>query len=176
MRLLPVFLVSLSVSSLGLFNPQPSLSSNLLAQLGGLEDIENATTDILSGLGYDCQTAGALGIACTKCTTDDSITQTCKAYICDSITRSCREQQAQIPSVPDSVDDVTDGVEVDTDGVNVNPGGIDVDTDEINVNPGSVNVDTDGVDVNPGSVNVDTDGVDVNPGGVDVDTDAIPGL
>ncbi len=119
MRLLPVLLVSLSVSGLGMITPHQGLSANLIAQLGGLddlEDIEDATVDILEGLGYDCQTAGALGIACTKCTTEDNTTQECKAYICDSITRECRKHQAQIPSVPDSVVDI----EIDTDDVNVN--------------------------------------------------------
>ncbi len=140
MRILPVLLVSLSVSTFGLINPNQSLGANLVAQLGGidaLEDIENATTDILSSLGYDCQTAGAVGIACTKCTDEGSLTQKCKAYICDAITRQCRQQEATLPDVPDSVDDLTDDVNVDTN----------IDTDDINVD---TDVDTD-------DINIDTD-------------------
>ena len=160
MRLLPVLLASLSFSSFGLISSNQSLSANLVAQLGGLDglaDIENATIDILGTLGYDCQTAGALGIACTKCSDKGGLTQKCKAYICDSVTRKCRKQEANLPSVPDSVDDLTDDVDIDSDGVNV-------DTDDI----------TD--DVTDG-VNVDTDDiVDDVTDDIDVDTDNIPGL
>ena len=131
MRLLPVLLVSLSVSALGLINPNQSLGTNLVAQLGGIDglgDIENATTDILSSLGYDCQTAGAVGIACTKCTDEGSVTQKCKAYICDSVTRECRQQEATLPDVPDSADDLTDDINVDTD---IDTDDIEIDTDNI---------------------------------------------
>ena len=140
MHLLPVLLACISVSTFGLINSHQSVSANTVAQLGGidsLEDIENATTDILSGLGYDCQTAGAVGIACTKCTDESSVTQNCKAYICDAVTRQCRQQEATLRDVPDSVDDLTDEV-------NVNP----------NLNTDDVNVDTD-VDTN--DINIDTD-------------------
>ncbi|MGK7899789.1 MAG: hypothetical protein AB4372_40775 [Xenococcus sp. (in: cyanobacteria)] len=131
MRLLPVLLVSLSVSTFGLINPNQSLSANLVAQLGGIDglgDIENATTDILSGLGYDCQTAGSVGIACTKCTDEGSASQKCKAYICDAVTRECRQQEATLPDVPDSVDDLTDDIDVDPD----------VDTDDLNIDTDNI--------------------------------------
>jgi|GEM_PF-2753965 len=121
MRLLPVLLVSLSVSSLGLMNPNPSLSSNLVAQLGGLGglgDVEDATTDVLKRLGYDCKTA-TVGIACTKCSDNK-----CKAYICDAITKKCRKQKASLPGVPDSVDDLTDVIDI--------PGSDDL-TDDVDV-------------------------------------------
>lgn len=133
MRILPVLLVSLSVSTFGLINPNQSLGANLVAQLGGIDglgDIENATTDILSGLGYDCQTAGAVGIACTKCTEEGGASQKCKAYICDAVTKECRQQEATLPDVPDSVDDLTDDTNVDTDDIDVDT---DVDTDDLNI-------------------------------------------
>lgn len=159
MRLLPVLLVSLSLGSFGLINPSQSLSANLVAQLGGLDTLEgigNVTTDILGTLGYDCKTA-AIGIVCTKCSDDDGLTQDCKAYLCDAVTRECRKQEAQLPRVPGSVDDLTDDIDV----------------------PDSVGDITDDVDV-PDSGDV-TDDVDVPDSGdliddVDIDTNKIPGL
>ena len=163
MRLLPVLLVSLSLGSFGLINPNQSLSANLVAQLGGLdglEDIEDATTSILDTLGYDCQTA-AIGIVCTKCSDDDGLTQNCKAYLCDAVTRDCRKQEAQLPRVPDSVEDLTDDIDV--------PDSVEDLTDDIDV-PDSVEDITGDIDV-PDSVEDLTDDVDI-----DIDTDDIPGL
>ncbi|ELS00610.1 hypothetical protein Xen7305DRAFT_00003110 [Xenococcus sp. PCC 7305] len=137
MRLLPVFLASLAFGSLGLINPNQSLSASLVAQLGGLgglENIEDATTDILKGLGYDCQTAGAVGIACTKCTDEGAATQECKAYICDIATQECRQKEATLPKAPGSVDDLTDDVEV--------PGSVDdLNTDDINIDTDDIKLD-----------------------------------
>lgn len=137
MRLLPVLLASLAFGSLGLINPNQSLSASLVAQLGGLgglENIEGATTGILKGLGYDCQTAGAVGIACTKCTDEGAVTQECKAYICDVATQECRQQEATLPKTPGSVEDLTDNVEV--------PGAVDdVNTDDINIDTDDIKLD-----------------------------------
>ncbi|MEL6495620.1 MAG: WD40 repeat domain-containing protein [Cyanobacteria bacterium J06623_7] len=81
--------VSLSVISM------PPASANLL------DEVSNASVSVLSKLGYDCKTASAGGILCTKCKAD-GFKQKCEAFTCDAVTKKCRRKTATLPNIPGS--------------------------------------------------------------------------
>ena len=66
---------------------------------GIADDLSNASVSVLSKLGYDCKTASAGAILCTKCKVDDN-KQKCEAFTCDAVTKKCRRKTAEIPRIP----------------------------------------------------------------------------
>jgi|GEM_PF-3714322 len=71
----------------------PSASANLL------DDISNASVSVLTQLGYDCKTASAGAILCTKCKVD-GFKKKCEAFTCDVATKKCRRKTADLPNIP----------------------------------------------------------------------------
>ncbi|MEM8721955.1 MAG: hypothetical protein AAGE84_22105 [Cyanobacteria bacterium P01_G01_bin.39] len=96
-----MYLRSFLVASLGLLSWSTiSASPSLSLEYAGLTDnLSNATVGVLSQLGYDCQTASVGGIICKKCQVEGN-KQECQAFICDAVTKKCRERSATIPQVP----------------------------------------------------------------------------
>ncbi|MEY4518053.1 MAG: hypothetical protein RLZZ499_652 [Cyanobacteriota bacterium] len=77
-----------------------SLNAIAPASYAGIaDDLSNASVSVLSKLGYDCKTASAGGILCTKCKVDDN-KQKCEAFTCDVVTKKCRRKTAEIPRIP----------------------------------------------------------------------------
>jgi hypothetical protein len=96
-----LYLLSLVIgfSSVSLIASDKTLSSTPVAQL---DNITNVTTSVLDKLGYECDTASAAGIICRKCSEQNSVTEKCTAYICDSVTKKCRKKEATLPKLPNS--------------------------------------------------------------------------
>ena len=92
MKISTLFIASLSFASLNAIIA-PSSSANLL------DDVSNASVSVLTRLGYDCKTASAGGILCTKCK-EDGLTQKCEAFTCDAVTKKCRRKTAEVPNIP----------------------------------------------------------------------------
>ncbi|MEL6927501.1 MAG: hypothetical protein AAFO95_02560 [Cyanobacteria bacterium J06600_6] len=88
---------SLLIASIGCISLNaaavPSASANLL------DDIGNASISVLTQLGYDCKTASAGAILCTKCK-EDGFKQKCEAFTCDVATKKCRRKTAELPNIP----------------------------------------------------------------------------
>ena len=103
-------IASLSLVSLNLATP-----SSAFEYAGLLDDVGNASVGVLKQLGYDCKTASAGAILCTKCKAD-GIKQKCEAFTCDVATKKCRRKTAEIPNIPglnnDEGEDSNDGVEL----------------------------------------------------------------
>ena len=97
MKISTLFIASLSFASLNAIIA-PSSSANLL------DDVSNASVSVLTRLGYDCKTASAGGILCTKCK-EDGLTQKCEAFTCDAATKKCRRKTAELPNIPSSDND-----------------------------------------------------------------------
>lgn len=99
-------IASLGLVSLNLTVPFPA-DANLL------DDVSNASVGVLKQLGYNCKTASAGAILCTKCKAD-GIKQKCEAFTCDVATKKCRRKTAEIPNIPglnnDADEDSNDGV------------------------------------------------------------------
>jgi hypothetical protein len=70
-----------------------------MSSAGIADDLSNASVSVLSKLGYDCKTASAGAILCTKCKVDDN-KQKCEAFTCDAVTKKCRRKTAEIPRIP----------------------------------------------------------------------------
>ena len=108
MKIPTLFIASLSFVSLNAII-SPSGSANLL------DDVSNTSVSVLSKLGYDCKTASAGGILCTKCE-EDGLTQKCEAFSCDVATKKCRRKTAEVPNIPglnnDEESDRDDGVKL----------------------------------------------------------------
>ena len=64
-----------------------------------LDDLSNASVSVLTRLGYDCKTASAGGILCTKCE-EDGLKKKCEAFTCDVVTKKCRRKTADLPNIP----------------------------------------------------------------------------
>lgn len=101
MRIGFLVIASLATSSFGLVNPQPSFSRDRIAQLD-LENVSEVTTSVLDRLGYDCNTVADVGIVCKKCSSENVLTEKCNTYICDAVTKKCRQENATIPKLPSS--------------------------------------------------------------------------
>ena len=88
---------SLLIASIGFVSLNaiaiPSASANLL------DDVSNASVSVLTRLGYDCKTASAGAILCTKCK-EDGFKQKCEAFTCDVATKKCRRKTADLPNIP----------------------------------------------------------------------------
>ncbi len=69
-----------------------------LAQLGNLENIGEITTSVLDRLGYECDTVADVGIVCKKCESE-RFTEKCETYVCDAVTRKCRQQDLTLPNL-----------------------------------------------------------------------------
>jgi hypothetical protein len=88
---------SLLIAAVGLVSLNaiaPDFSSAGIA-----DDLSNASVSVLSKLGYDCKTASAGAILCTKCKVDGN-KQKCEAFTCDAVTKKCRRKTAEIPNIP----------------------------------------------------------------------------
>ncbi|MEO0924293.1 MAG: hypothetical protein AAFY63_00315 [Cyanobacteria bacterium J06643_13] len=92
---------SLIVASVGFvaLNAIAPRSSSALEYANLLDDVSNASVSVLTRLGYDCNTASAGGIICTKCEAD-GLKQKCEAFSCDAVTKKCRRKTADLPNVP----------------------------------------------------------------------------
>ncbi|MGV2828000.1 hypothetical protein [Myxosarcina sp. GI1(2024)] len=99
MKTLYFLTLVLGFSSVNFLSPNKALSSTIIVQL---EDITNVTISALDKLGYECQTASAAAIICKKCSEESSVSEKCTAYICDSVTKKCRKQEANLPQLPNS--------------------------------------------------------------------------
>ena len=64
-----------------------------------LDDVGNASVSVLTKLGYDCKTASAGAILCTKCKAD-GFKKKCEAFTCDVATKKCRRKTADLPNIP----------------------------------------------------------------------------
>ena len=100
MKLFYLLPFCLGLSSISLIIPHKSLSLTPIAQL---EDITNITTSVLDKLGYECETVSAAAMICRKCSDNSSITEKCTVYICDTATKKCRKQNANVPKLPNSI-------------------------------------------------------------------------
>ena len=82
---------SLLVASVGFvgLNAIAIPSSSALEYANLLDDVGNASVGVLTQLGYDCKTASAGGILCTKCEAD-GLKQKCEAFSCDVSSQNCR--------------------------------------------------------------------------------------
>jgi hypothetical protein len=104
MRVFSLVIASFAVASLALTTSQPSFGVDKLAQLDNLENIGEMTTNILDGLGYDCETVAGVGLVCKKCSEESdsriALTEKCTAYVCDAVTKKCRKNNAVLPKVP----------------------------------------------------------------------------
>jgi len=104
---------SLLIASIGFVSLNalsiPSASANLL------DDVGNASVSVLTKLGYDCKTASAGAILCTKCNAD-GFKKKCEAFTCDVATKKCRRKTADLPNIPglnnDDDADSDDGVKL----------------------------------------------------------------
>ena len=111
MKILTLFVASLgfvcvdAMSSTSFAIASPSSSAFEYANL--LDDVSNASVSVLTKLGYDCKTASAGGILCTKCK-EDGFKKKCEAFTCDAVTKKCRRKTADIPNIPGSNDDESD--------------------------------------------------------------------
>ncbi|PSB07925.1 hypothetical protein C7B62_18315 [Pleurocapsa sp. CCALA 161] len=92
---------SLSIAALGFvsLNAIAPASGSAFKYAGIADDVSNASVSVLSKLGYDCKTASAGAILCTKCKVDDN-KQKCEAFTCDAVTKKCRRKTAEIPRLP----------------------------------------------------------------------------
>ena len=88
-------IASISLVSLNL----AAVPSPAFEYAGLLDDVSNASVGVLKQLGYDCKTASAGAILCTKCKAD-GIKQKCEAFTCDVATKKCRRKTADIPNIP----------------------------------------------------------------------------
>ena len=111
MKILTLFVASLgfvcvdAMSSTSFAIASPSSSAFEYANL--LDDVSNASVSVLTKLGYDCKTASAGGILCTKCK-EDGFKKKCEAFTCDAVTKKCRRKTADIPNIPGSNSDESD--------------------------------------------------------------------
>ena len=91
------FLLSaLVIVSLSVFST--SVQAENIAQLERLEDLGGITTGLLDRLGYECDTVANVGIVCKKCK-EERFTEKCKTYICDAVTKKCRQQDITLPNL-----------------------------------------------------------------------------
>jgi hypothetical protein len=92
---------SLLIASVGFISLNAIVPDSGLAfkYAGIADDLSNASVSVLSKLGYDCKTASAGAILCTKCKVDDN-KQKCEAFTCDAVTKKCRRKTAEIPRIP----------------------------------------------------------------------------
>ena len=100
---------NLLIASVGFIslNAIASPSSSALEYANLLDDVSNASVSVLTRLGYDCKTASAGGILCTKCK-EDGFKKKCEAFTCDAVTKKCRRKTADLPNIPSSNDDDDD--------------------------------------------------------------------
>lgn len=96
---------SLSIASIGFVSLNAIAISPASANL--LDDVSNASVSVLTKLGYDCKTASAGAILCTKCQ-EDGFKQKCEAFTCDAATKKCRRKTADLPNIPGSSNDGED--------------------------------------------------------------------
>jgi hypothetical protein len=92
MKIRSLFIAALGFVSLNAIAPA-------IGSAGIADDLSNASVSVLSKLGYDCKTASAGGILCTKCKVEDN-KQKCEAFTCDVVTKKCRRKTAEIPNIP----------------------------------------------------------------------------
>ena len=92
---------SLLIASIGFvsLNAVAPISSSAKQYANLLDDVSNASVGVLTQLGYDCKTASAGAILCTKCE-EDGLKQKCEAFSCDVATKKCRRQTADLPNIP----------------------------------------------------------------------------
>lgn len=96
MKIRSLLIASLGFVSLNAISPVSGLTEQY-ANL--LDDLSNASVGVLTQLGYDCKTASAGAILCTKCKAD-GLKQKCEAFTCDAATKKCRRKTADLPNVP----------------------------------------------------------------------------
>ena len=94
-----ISLNAMSSTSLAIASP----SGSTLEYANLLDDVSNASVSVLTRLGYDCKTASAGGILCTKCK-EDGFKKKCEAFTCDAVTKKCRRKTADLPNIPGSSD------------------------------------------------------------------------
>lgn len=75
-----------------------SVQAQTIAQLDSLENIGEITTSVLDRLGYECDTVADVGIVCKKCK-EERFTEKCKTYVCDAVTKKCRQQDVTLPNL-----------------------------------------------------------------------------
>lgn len=112
MKIRSLLIASFGFISLNAIAPTPA---STLEYAGLLDDVGNASVSVLTRLGYDCKTASAGGILCTKCKAD-GFKQKCEAFTCDAVTKKCRRKTAELPNVPglnnDDNEDSNDGIKL----------------------------------------------------------------
>lgn len=101
MKISSFLIASVGFISLNGISITPGLA---LEYAGLLDDVGNASVSVLTNLGYDCQTASAGGILCTKCEAD-GLRQKCEAFACDAVSKKCRRKTADLPNIPGSNND-----------------------------------------------------------------------
>ena len=79
--------------------PAPGSAEQSTLQANLLDDLSNASVSVLTQLGYDCKTASAGAILCTKCQAE-GLKQKCEAFTCDVATKKCRRKTADLPNIP----------------------------------------------------------------------------
>ncbi len=94
--------VSTALVTISLVVVGTSAKAAHVAQLGdldsNLDNIGEITTSVLNRLGYECDTVANVGIVCKKCEAE-RFTEKCKTFICDAVTRKCRQQDVTLPNL-----------------------------------------------------------------------------